>query len=148
MDIFIEEVNETNFEAWLMMGLDLWPDYTRSRLSEILVEVLESEKEKAYVCRTENEYAGFINVSIRFDYVPGSRSSPVGYVEGLYVKPHLRKRGIAQRLLRKGEEWASSKGCSQIASDVELENEHSYNFHRQIGFEEVQRVTCLIKDIS
>ncbi len=148
MDIFIEEVNKTNFEEWLMMGLDLWPHYTKSRLSEIFVEVLESEKEKAYVCRTKNEYAAFISVSIRFEYVPGSRSSPVGYVEGLYVKPHLRKKGIAKQLVQKGEEWASSKGCSQIASDVELENEHSYDFHRQIGFEEVQRVICLIKDIS
>ena len=148
MDIFIEEVNRTNFEEWLMMGLDLWPHYTESRLREIFAEVLEAEKEKAYVCRTKNEYVGFINVSIRFDYVAGSSSSPVGYVEGIYVKPRLRKRGIAKQLVRKGEEWASSKGCSQIASDAEFENEHSYNFHRKIGFEEVQRVICLIKDIS
>jgi len=40
--------------------------------------------------------------------------------------------------------WALLKGCSQIAPDIEQDNNVSYNFHKKIEFEEAN---CIIKNI-
>ncbi len=104
-------------------------------------------KEQAFIYKLNNEYIGFINLSIRTDYVEGSNSSPVGFVEGIYVKPEYRNKGIAKKLIIKGEEWAKSKGCTQIGSDIEMDNDISYKFHQKVGFNEANRIICFIKDI-
>ena len=50
--------------------------------------------------------AGFAQAQLRRDYVEGSSTSPVGYLEGVYVEPDFRRRGFAQALLRACEAWA------------------------------------------
>ncbi len=148
MNEFIEQVSAESFDEWLRMGLDLWPENTVDELKECFLDIQRNEKEKAFLYRIDNEYVGFINISIRRDYVEGSSSSPVGYIEGVYVKASYRKNGIARRLVRKAEEWSRDMGCNQIGSDIELNNKVSYDFHRGIGFEEANRVICFIKDIE
>lgn len=91
---------------------------------------------------------GFINLSIRVDYVEGSNSTPVGYVEGIYVMDGYRKQGIATKLLKQGEVWAKDHGCTQMASDIEIPNAISYDFHLSVGFQEANRIICFIKDIG
>ena len=91
---------------------------------------------------------GFVHVALRADYVEGADSSPVGYVEGIYVLPEFRKKGMSKKLILEAEEWSKSKGCVQIASDIEDENVVSYAFHVGVGFKEVNRVICFIKNIS
>ncbi len=69
----------------------------------------------------------------------------------LSAKVHLlrwREKGIARRLLEKGQEWARAKGCSEMGSDIELNNDASYHFHTRVGFQEANRVICFIKDIE
>jgi len=148
MNDFIEQVSEQSFDEWLHMGLDLWPDNTADELKECFLDLLRNEKEIAFLYRVGNAYVGFINISIRSDYVEGSSSSTVGYIEGIYVKPLYRKKGIARKLAKKAEEWSRLKGCIQIGSDIELNNKISYDFHKGIGFEEANRLICFIKNIE
>ena len=82
---------------------------------------------------------GFVEATLRHDYVEGSTSSPVGYVEGWYVIPERRKEGIGRRLIEAAEQWAREQGCSEMGSDAELDNEVSHCAHRAIGYEEVIR---------
>ncbi len=77
----------------------------------------------------------------------GSSSSPVGYVEGIYVKPEYRKQGIARALLGLGEEWSRAHGCNEFASDTEIENVESQAFHLRAGFEEAQTIVHFIKKL-
>lgn len=144
---YIEEINKDNFNEWLSMALALWPDNGKNELKDEFQKILSSTKEQAFIYKLDNEYIGFINLSIRTDYVEGSNSSPVGFVEGIYVKPEYRNRGIAKKLIIKGEEWAKSKGCTQIGSDIEMDNDISYKFHQKVGFNEANRIICFIKDI-
>ena len=144
----IVEVSEESMLPWVEMGIMLWPDDTPEEMQEIFDNILHAEKETAFLYRVGQEYVGFINLSIRVDYVEGSDSSPVGYVEGIYVKASHRKQGVAKRLLERGQKWALSKGCSQMGSDIELYNTASYDFHRNVGFQEANRIICFIKDIG
>jgi aminoglycoside 6'-N-acetyltransferase I len=77
--------------------------------------------------------------------VEGTVSNPVGYLEGIYVKKEFRLRGVSKELLIECEAWAKDKGCSEFASDCELNNTESLKFHLQVGFEEVNRIICFKK---
>jgi len=143
----VTQVTEADLEPWTRLGILLWPDNSFHDLFEEFSEILEGERETAFVCRAGQEYVGFIHVSLRFDYVEGSSSSPVGFVEGIYVKEPYRKRGIAKKLVAHGEIWAKAQGCREMGSDIEQDNMASYDFHRNIGFREANRLICFIKDI-
>lgn len=89
----------------------------------------------------ENDNAlGFAEASIRTDYVNGTHSSPVAFLEGLYVQPDSRAQGIARRLVAGVEEWAGEMGCTELASDALVENEGSHKMHEALGFEEAEQV--------
>lgn len=141
-------VSEKNLEAWVELGLELWPDNERNELLAEFTGILRSGNSQTFLYRLGKEFVGFVQMSIRTDYVEGSSSSPVGYVEGIYVREPYRKRRIANRLLQKGEEWARAQGCSQMGSDMVFGNELSYNFHLGVGFKEAGRIVCFIKDLS
>ena len=95
----------------------------------------------------EEQAVGFAHCSLRRDYVEGSDRSPTGYLEGIFVLPQFRRRGIAKALLAAGERWAKENGCAQFASDCELENTQSERFHRSLGFAEANRLIFFIKPI-
>ncbi len=60
---------------------------------------------------------------------------------------NIEIRELQKKLIIKGEEWAKSKGCTQIGSDIEMDNDISYKFHQKVGFNEANRIICFIKDI-
>ncbi|WP_162832179.1 aminoglycoside 6'-N-acetyltransferase [Clostridium hydrogeniformans] len=140
--------NIENLDHIVDMALQLWPDNTEEGLKEEFIEKLKSEKDQIFLYRIENEFAGFIHVAIRTDYVEGAGSSPTGFIEGIFVKEEFRDKGIARDLVKKGELWAKSKGCREIGSDVEFHNKESYNFHKKIGYTEVNRIICFLKTIK
>lgn len=84
--------------------------------------------------------AGFAEAALRRDYVNGCDSSPVAFVEGLYVRPEHRKADIARRLCAAVADWGRTQGCTELASDAEIHNLESHAFHQAIGFEETERV--------
>ena len=78
----------------------------------------------------------------------GTKTTPVGYLEGIFIREEYRKQGYAKKLLSKCEEWAKEQGCSEFASDCELENEISIEFHIKMGFEEANRIVCFKKSLK
>ena len=90
---------------------------------------------------------GFAQCQLRTDYVEGTQSSPVGYLEGIFVEEGYRKLGFAKELLSECENWAKEKKCMEFASDCELTNIDSYHFHLAAGFEEANRIICFKKVI-
>ena len=56
---------------------------------------------------------------------------PVGYLEGIYVRPEYRRQGWVRRLLEAGQDWVRSLGCREFASDCSLNNTGSIDFHEK-----------------
>lgn len=143
----ITEAKKEDLREITLMSLDLFKDHTFNEMYKEFSGFIESETDAVFISKAANEIAGFIQMSLREDYVEGSHSSPVAYVEGIYVKEAYRKNGIARQLVNSGEEWAKKKGCSQIASDIEIDNTVSHAFHLKAGFKEVNKLICFLKDI-
>lgn len=95
----------------------------------------------------DNRKIGFAHFSIRKDYVEGTKSNPVLYLEGIYIKEEYRNNGYSKLLINEGIKWGKENDCKEFASDCEETNVNSINFHKKIGFNEVNRIVCFTKEI-
>jgi aminoglycoside 6'-N-acetyltransferase I len=91
---------------------------------------------------------GLVEASLRSDYVNGTHSTPVVFLEGLYVAPAVRRQGIARELVAAVAAWGRARGCSELASDTPLANRASQAMHRALGFEETERVVYFRKALT
>ncbi|MDE6281821.1 MAG: GNAT family N-acetyltransferase [Oscillospiraceae bacterium] len=129
------------------LACELWSDNTPDGLLAEL-EALDPEESVIFLDVEEGVPAGFAQCQLRHDYVEGTHSSPVGYLEGIYVREEYRGQGIARTLLRACEGWAEEQGCAEFASDCELDNVGSIAFHLGSGFAEANRIVCFTKRLG
>ncbi|MBE5875975.1 MAG: GNAT family N-acetyltransferase [Lachnospiraceae bacterium] len=127
------------------MAILMWDENTVEGLAEEFEEILASDESAIYIYMIENQPIGFAQCQLRHDYVEGTDSSPVGYLEGIFIRDGYRKQGYARELLARCEEWAKEMGCTEFASDCELTNTGSLAFHLNMGFEEANRIICFTK---
>ncbi len=74
-------------------------------------------------------------------------TGPVGYVEGWYVDPAWRRRGVGRRLVEAAEAWARSRGCTEMASDTTSEYPDSPAVHRALGYSIARSCLCFRKEL-
>jgi len=139
---FIERCSSLDQPGWLDMRLALWPDATADEhRAYMAVSLAQPERFLQLMMYDERRQPlGFIEGSIRNDYVNGTESSPVGFVEGVYVAPASRRKGVARQLYDAIGGWAKARGCRELASDALVDNEVSQRAHRALGFRETERV--------
>lgn len=123
----------------------LWSNNSVEDMAAEFAALISDEEACIILKYEEGLSVGFAQCQLRHDYVEGTESSPVGYLEGIFVREEFRRRGYAAELLRECERWAKEKGCREFASDCELDNEESFHFHRAMGFAEKNRIICLGK---
>ena len=116
-------------------------------LVRILTEYIASPESAVFACRENGRFVGVALCCLRHDYVEGCETSPVGYLEGVYVEESHRLAGTARALVGQCEQWAKSKGCREFASDCELTNKASLAFHLSLGFTEENRIICFKKNL-
>ena len=140
----IVAVTKQNEIEWAELNVALWSDNTiESRLEERAKGYCEHE----FLYYIENQPVAFLSLSLRHDYVEGTDSSPVGYIEGIYVKPEFRSRGIGKELVEYAKNWSLENKCSQLASDCEITNESSRVFHNRTGFKEANTIVCFVMNL-
>jgi aminoglycoside 6'-N-acetyltransferase I len=130
---------------WERLRHLLWPDLTQDENARNAEQVFNDDDRWAVlVCESKDELVGMVEAHLR-DYAEGCDSSPVGFIEGWYVAPEVRRAGIGRALIEAAEEWARSRGCSEMASDTQLWNVESHKAHSALGYEEVERLVCFRK---
>lgn len=126
----------------------LWPHHTADDLAAEFSELMSCGHVQFFLKSAQGVPVGFAQCQLRHDYVEGTDTSPVGYLEGIFVRVEHRHKGYARELLSACEAWAKRKGCREFASDCELHNEASLAFHRKVGFGEVSRIICFTKRLE
>jgi aminoglycoside 6'-N-acetyltransferase I len=122
----------------------LWPEGSSAEHEEEARAILGGKPPSTmplvlFVAEVDSRVAGFIEVGLRSHADGCDGRQPVGFVEGWYVEPDHRRRGIGRALARAAEDWARSNGCTEIASDTWADNEPSQRAHDALGFEVVDR---------
>ena len=129
------------------LGVLLWPNHEVEELLADFAAIMEKPDAAFFLAFDGARAVGFAQCQLRHDYVEGTESSPVGYLEGIFVKEDHRGRGLASKLLAACESWARGQGCREFASDCELDNVGSLGFHLKMGFEEAGRIICFTKKL-
>lgn len=134
---------------WLKMRQALWPEgasdhpfeiasYFAGRLREPLQVLLAFDDTERPV--------GFVELNIR-NSAEGCDTDQIAYLEGWYVVPEARQRGVGRALVQAAEQWAREEGCSEFASDTLVDNEISAAAHRALRFTEVVQIRCFRKSL-
>ena len=129
------------------LALELWPDNGADTMYYDLGAIMVAGESVFFLAYRENVAVGFAQCQLRHDYVEGTSTSPVGYLEGIYVRQAERQLGFAGQLLKACEDWARSEGCMEFASDCQINHTDSLNFHLKLGFKEMNRIICFAKQL-
>jgi len=133
---------------WLRMRLALWPEISQQELQAEMAEISADPLLPVFVlARSAGGLGGFVEAALR-PWASGCTTHPVGYIEAWYVDPDLRRQGWGARLVQAAEAWAVEQGCTEMASDCELENTTSYQAHLALGYEETLRIIEFRKTIG
>ena len=144
--MMILKAKQENIPAIASLAAELWPGHTAREMEEDCGEILEKGG-VFFLALEEDEPAAFAQCQLRYDYVEGTDHSPVGYLEGVYVRPAFREKGLARELVTLCEKWARERGCGEFASACELDNLDSLRFHLRCGFAEANRIICFAKKL-
>lgn len=138
--IRVTRATAEDFTDWLALRNALWPHAAADSPTEIAA-LLADARQAAFIARDgEGRAAGFAEASIRHDYVNGCETSPVGFLEGIYVVEDTRRQGVARQLVTAVAAWSKDQGCRELASDAAIDNDPSHRMHEALGFSETQRV--------
>jgi aminoglycoside 6'-N-acetyltransferase I len=135
--------------AWRRMRRTLWPEMNEEENARETEAMMTSSRSFIRIAlNPQNNPIAFVEATLRTDNVNGCATSPVAFLEGLYVEPQVRRQGVARALVGAVEEWGREMGCREFASDALLENVSSHSMHRGLGFEETERVVYFRKELS
>ena len=73
------------------LAIQMWKSHTVEDLTKIFCEHIRKGKNIIFLAISEEHIVGFAQCGLRFDYVEGTDSSPVGYLEGIFVLEEYKK---------------------------------------------------------
>ncbi len=137
MTMTVRQLKPSDLPEWARLRTALWPRCSRVDTEKEIKKVYANPAKYAVFVseRSDGGLQGFVEASLR-DYADDCTTSPVGYIEGWYVDPDARRKGIGRQLVAAAEEWARSKGCQEMASDTELTNTQSQAVHCRLGYDQ------------
>jgi len=144
----VRPLREADLNEWLRLRKQLWDATSDADHRSEMVEIVH-HPDSQFVLVAEHEagrLVAFLEVSIR-PFVEDCETDHVGYLEGWFVEPDVRGRGIGRELVRIAENWAREKGCEEMASDAEIGNDLSLAVHRGLGYQETSRLVHLRKEL-
>ncbi len=136
----IRAVRETDTAEWVRMRHALWPEPPIQELLSELRGMREGTRKSGLdsqavfvVERDDGTLGGFLEVTLH-PSAEGCQSSPVGFLEGWWVDPDLRRQGLGGAMVRRAEEWAANLGCREMASDTDNYRAVSVGAHHALGY--------------
>ena len=85
-------VDEPNIPATARLAAQLFDSSTEKELASEFKELIRLEDCALFLLSIEGRPAGFAQCQLRRDYVEGTGSSPVGYLEGIFILPEYRSQ--------------------------------------------------------
>lgn len=145
----IRPASQHDLDDWVALRARLWPtEPTDQHLREARTLLDDPAGNACFLaCIPEGPLIGFLEVGLRA-WAEGCRTTPVGYIEGWYVVPEWRYQGVGAALVQASEAWARQRGCSEMASDAEVENSISWLAHTRLGYQKVERSVSFYKRLQ
>jgi len=147
----IRSVGSGDSATWARLRSRLWPSAAADELAAQARAFLEGRTvptiAAVFIAEEGTAALGFLELAVR-SFSDGCESMPVPHVEGWYVEPSARRRGIGRGLMQTAETWARQHGFTELASDTEPWNEASLAAHARCGFYETERLVKFCKRLA
>ena len=145
----IRLVGDRDASEWARLRDALWPGLSAVDHEREMADYRGHPETKAVfvVDRGDGRLGGFLEAAARV-VADGCETSPVGYIEGWYVDPDLRRLGLGSALVSAAEDWARARGYTEMASDCLVENSVSFMAHSSLGYREVERLVHFRKSLA
>jgi aminoglycoside 6'-N-acetyltransferase I len=146
----VRPLTPSDRDVWLALRLALWPGDASEHVPTVdsfLAGDRTNPAEVLLAVDADGAPIGFAELSLR-SWAEGCRTTPVCYLEGWYVDPAHRRRGVGGSLVRAAEAWGHARGAREMASDADLDNATSHAAHRALGFDEVGRAVLYRRSLS
>lgn len=88
----------------------MWTDHDSADMTEEFRELMMNDESACFIKYVDEKTVAFARCQLRHDYVERTKSSPVGYLEGIFVAKEYRLNGFAADLLAECEKWAGTEG--------------------------------------
>lgn len=147
-EVLVRPLAEPDLEEWFRLRHLLWDETVDDDHKAEMLDILDHADSQLVLVADlgKGKLVGFLEASIR-PFVEDCESDHVGYLEGWFVIPEYRRKGIGSSLVGAAETWAKQKGCTEMASDAEIGNEGSIGAHTHLGYEETSRLVHLRKEL-
>lgn len=143
----IENTSDRDRSAWARLRLQLFDDLDPAFNEADMTAFSERMEQQVFLAFGPNEEAlGFAEVAL-CNLVDGCLTSPVGYLEAIYVSPEGRGMGLGRKLLNPTIAWARAQGCTEFATDSDLKDESAQRFHLAMGMKETLRIVQFRREI-
>jgi aminoglycoside 6'-N-acetyltransferase I len=143
----IRDLTQDDFDSWSRMRDELYSGLDAAHHRREMEWILGSKEHAAFLAVDAGRPAGLVEVSLR-NVVDGCIGGPVGYLEGLYLEPDWRGKGLGRELLAHAEAWCRDRGCAHMATDAELDNPEAQAFYERLGFERKWTVVQFLKPLG
>ena len=110
----VKQVDITNLQDITNLALKLWPEHDFNDLMKEYKDIISNENNAIFIYYINDKSIGFAQCGLRFDYVEGTISSPVAYLEGIFIEEEYRRNGYAKQLVKACEKWAKEKNIKEF----------------------------------
>ena len=143
----IRKAEKQDLSVLASLAVLMWSNHSVHELMDEFSAIMSDGQAQFFLAYENDTPVGFAQCQLRYDYVEGTETTPVGYLEGIFVQEEYRKKGHATALLIACEAWSKAHDCREFASDCEIGNTESLRFHQARGFTEANRIICFTKPL-
>ena len=145
MEFAVRQMSVNDRVIWAEMRIALWPDEALPAHTATIDELLGDNDVWGLIAEaTDGGAVGFAEIAMR-KYANGCDTQPVAFLEGVWVNPQFRRRGIGTRLIAHAEALLAARGFRELGSDTQINNHASQAAHVAWGFSETERVVYFRK---
>lgn len=132
----------THLDDWINLRLQLWEGNYHTFNNEVL-NILQAQDQICYLAHNDQgESVGFIEGKLY-----QNQNEKYGFVEGWYVIPDLRKKGVGFMLMDALENWFTHQAIEKFYSDtIPAQYPQSTTAHLHKGYKILHNVTVFVKE--
>ena len=116
------------------LAIQMWEDNSIEGLTEEFIELIEKEDAQIFIKFVQDKAVGFAQCQLRYDYVEGTESSPVGYLEGIFLEKEYRGKGYATECLNYAKRIAQNENAYKMMLLTGSKKESTLNFYKNAGY--------------
>ena len=125
----IDKATKSDCKDIAKLAILMWGNHTLEELIEKFETVIQDKECAIFIVSVGDKKIGFAQCQLRHDYVEGTKTTPVGYLEGIFVKEVAQSKRIGKQLLDCAKEVKSTLRLS-----VYRKNEKAIKFYLREKF--------------